>query len=71
MTGRCVIEKENADLYKMAGKLIIQTGTFPITVKNFIPRGCNLKNTEWIYGLVVYSGSHTKIMMNAVKSRPK
>ena len=43
----------------------------PIDEQNFILRGCSLKNTEWIYGLVVYTGFDTKIMLNSTKSRPK
>jgi magnesium-transporting ATPase (P-type) len=28
-------------------------------------RGCKLKNTDFIYGFVIYTGNETKIMMNA------
>ena len=34
-------------------------------------RGCSLKNVNWIYGLVIYTGHDTKIMMNSVKSKTK
>ena len=34
-------------------------------------RGCSLKNTKVIYGVVTYTGHETKIMMNSIKSRPK
>lgn len=36
-----------------------------ITIDNLLLRGCNLRNTEWILGVVVYTGHDTKIMMNA------
>ncbi|KAF4978585.1 hypothetical protein FZEAL_5057 [Fusarium zealandicum] len=39
--------------------------TEPITIDNLLLRGCNLRNTEWIVGVVVYTGHDTKIMMNA------
>ncbi|KAJ3498920.1 hypothetical protein NLG97_g735 [Lecanicillium saksenae] len=35
-----------------------------ITIDNLLLRGCNLRNTEWILGVVVYTGHDTKIMMN-------
>src|SRR5690606_22170436 len=28
-------------------------------------RGCTLRNTEWVLGIVVFTGHDTKIMMNA------
>lgn len=34
-------------------------------------RGAKLKNTKWIYGLVVYTGRNTKIMLNLNKSKNK
>ncbi|KAF3901622.1 hypothetical protein ABW21_db0205711 [Orbilia brochopaga] len=39
--------------------------TEPISVKNLLLRGCSLRNTEWAIGLVIFTGSETKIMMNA------
>ncbi|KAH8880163.1 phospholipid-translocating P-type ATPase [Thozetella sp. PMI_491] len=37
----------------------------PITIDNVLLRGCNLRNTEWALGVVVFTGHDTKIMMNA------
>ncbi len=34
-------------------------------------RGCSLKNIDFIYGLAVYTGHETKIMLNSVKSKTK
>ena len=34
-------------------------------LKNLILKGCILKNTEWILGIVTYTGHDTKIMKNA------
>lgn len=28
-------------------------------------RGCVLKNTNWVFGVVVYTGGETKIMLNS------
>lgn len=36
-----------------------------ITIDNMLLRGCNLRNTEWALGVVVFTGHDTKIMMNA------
>ncbi|KYK59925.1 phospholipid-translocating P-type ATPase domain-containing protein [Drechmeria coniospora] len=37
----------------------------PITIDNLLLRGCNLRNTDWVLGVVVYTGHDTKTMMNA------
>ncbi|CZR51538.1 related to ATPase II [Phialocephala subalpina] len=37
----------------------------PISINNLLLRGCNLRNTDWILGVVVYTGFDTKIMMNS------
>lgn len=37
----------------------------PITIDNMLLRGCNLRNTEWVLGVVLFTGHDTKIMMNA------
>ena len=37
----------------------------PISIDNVLLRGCNLRNTDWVLGVVVYTGHDTKIMMNA------
>lgn len=34
-------------------------------------RGCRLKNTGWVIGVVVYTGHQSKLMMNAGKPRRK
>ncbi|KAF4124648.1 phospholipid-translocating ATPase [Geosmithia morbida] len=39
--------------------------TEPISIDNLLLRGCNLRNTEWILGVVVFTGHDTKIMQNA------
>lgn len=36
--------------------------------KQLLYRGARLKNTKWIYGLSIYTGRNTKIMMNADSS---
>ena len=37
----------------------------PISINNLLLRGCTLKNTEWILGVVVFTGEETKIMLNS------
>ncbi|KAF2097844.1 P-type ATPase-like protein [Rhizodiscina lignyota] len=37
----------------------------PITVNNLLLRGSALRNTEWVLGVVVFTGQETKIMLNS------
>ena len=37
----------------------------PISINNLLLRGCSLRNTEWVLGVVVFTGQETKIMLNA------
>lgn len=39
--------------------------------KQLLYRGARLKNTKWVYGLVIYTGKNTKIMMNSDSSSEK
>lgn len=38
-----------------------------ITINELLLRGCAIRNTTWIIGLVVYTGADTKIMLNQGK----
>jgi phospholipid-translocating ATPase len=37
----------------------------PISINNLLLRGCSIKNTEWVLGVVVFTGRETKIMLNS------
>ena len=53
-------EKPNPYLYKFQGSVtMVDNGTSSTKAldnKSFLLRGCSLRNTEWIIGLVAYSG---------------
>ncbi|KAJ8550758.1 hypothetical protein K7X08_000128 [Anisodus acutangulus] len=44
---------------------------FPLSQSNIILRGCQLMNTEWAVGVVVYAGLETKAMLNSTASPSK
>ncbi|KAI9245704.1 hypothetical protein BDA99DRAFT_447769 [Phascolomyces articulosus] len=45
--------------------------TEAVTYNNILLRGCVVRNTEWVIGVVVYTGDDTKIMMNTGRTPSK
>ena len=58
-------EEPNSNMHIFNGRLKLDS--FPrasdIKDENFVMRGSTIKNSHWVYGLVVYTGMETKIMM--------
>jgi len=49
-------------------ELLTSMGTpkqVPLGPDQLLLRGAQIRNTPWLYGLVVYSGHETKLMRNA------
>jgi phospholipid-translocating ATPase len=45
---------------------MIEHGSWlPFGLNQLFLRGCILKNTDWIYGIVVYTGPESKVMLNS------
>jgi magnesium-transporting ATPase (P-type) len=60
------------DLYNATGTISIGGDTsLNVDTKQFMLRGAILKNTEWIIGVVAYTGIDTKIMKNAEDAKTK
>lgn len=58
-------------IYKFEGNLDTADGCFSLDHTNVMLRGAGLRNTAWIYGVVIYTGHETKIMMNASETPQK
>lgn len=66
---RC--EQPNRNIYEFTANMEFNENKFPLSQSNIILRGCQLKNTDWVLGVVVYAGQETKAMMNSAASPPK
>lgn len=69
--GSIKCEEPNAIIYQFNGVLTSKSLAIPLTNEQFLLRGSSLKNTDWIIGLVVYTGHQTKIMLNSANARKK
>lgn len=46
-------------------------GSEPISINNLLLRGCSLRNTKWVIGVVVFTGPDTKIIINSGETPSK
>ena len=67
--GRIRSEQPNSSLYTYEASMTMQSGggekDLPLNPEQLLLRGATLRNTPWIYGVVVFTGHETKLMRNA------
>ena len=80
ISGFITVIQPNANLNNIEGKInifimendiITKEESFPINIKEFILKGSILRNTNWIIGVVIYTGMNNKIILNSKKPRLK
>uniref|UniRef100_A0A8C9WLR6 Phospholipid-transporting ATPase n=1 Tax=Scleropages formosus TaxID=113540 RepID=A0A8C9WLR6_SCLFO len=64
-------EEPNNRLDKFTGVMKWNNEAFPLDLDNMLLRGCKIRNTEVLHGLVIFAGADTKIMRNGGKTRFK
>lgn len=65
ITGLIKCEKPNRNIYGFQANMEIDGKRLSLGPSNIVLRGCELKNTAWALGVVVYAGSETKVMLNS------
>lgn len=58
-------------IYQFNGVLDLDDVIVSVSAEQFLLRGSSLKNTDWVLGLVVYTGHETKIMLNSSNTNVK
>ncbi|XP_047315904.1 putative phospholipid-transporting ATPase 9 [Impatiens glandulifera] len=66
---RC--EDPNASLYSFVGSLELQGQQYPLAPQLLLLRDSKLKNTDYIYGGVVFTGHDTKVIQNSTEPPSK
>ncbi|CAK9438939.1 uncharacterized protein LODBEIA_P31630 [Lodderomyces beijingensis] len=62
-----VSEQPNSSLYTYEGNLknFERGADIPLSPEQLLLRGATLRNTQWIIGIVIFTGHETKLMRNA------
>lgn len=72
LQGTIYCEAPNNAIYKFEGQFLLEgKDAIPLGSDNIILRGCSLRNTEYVYGIIIFSGHETKIMMNSMAAKYK
>ncbi|KAG9144257.1 hypothetical protein Leryth_023513 [Lithospermum erythrorhizon] len=71
ISGVVTCEQPNRNIYEFTAHMELKGQRYPLSQSNIILRGCQLKNTEWAIGVVVYAGQETKAMLNSAASPSK
>ncbi|KAK4272108.1 hypothetical protein QN277_020705 [Acacia crassicarpa] len=58
-------EDPNENLYSFVGTLYYEDKEYPLSVQQILLRDSKLKNTEYVYAVVIFTGHDTKVMQNA------
>ncbi|XP_026564725.1 phospholipid-transporting ATPase IB isoform X4 [Pseudonaja textilis] len=69
MSGTIECEGPNRHLYDFTGNLRLENQSpVPIGPDQILLRGAQIRNTQWVLGIVVYTGHDTKLMQNSTKA---
>jgi magnesium-transporting ATPase (P-type) len=72
MYGQIETKKPDEYIFEFNGNIVLRNGTLiSVDKNNFLLRGCSLKQTEHVYGVAVYVGHNTKIMINSPGAKHK
>ena len=61
LEGQINIEQPNNRIYKFDGNFDLNTNLIPLNNDCVALRGMSLRNTEYVHGIVVYTGHDSKI----------
>ena len=72
MSAKIDCETPNEYLYRFDGNFVFNDGTLiPLSPDQILLKGSNLRNTEYVLGLCVFTGHDTKIMNNSAAAEAK
>ena len=73
--GMGICDLPNPEINQLNGKIDLtfekEKMIFPLEQRQMLLKGTKLRNTEWIVGIIIYTGHNTKLMQNAKKPKIK
>ena len=73
--GMGICDLPNPEINQLNGKMDLtfekEKMLFPLEQRQMLLKGTKLRNTEWIVGIIIYTGHNTKLMQNAKKPKIK
>ncbi|XP_042024546.1 probable phospholipid-transporting ATPase 4 [Salvia splendens] len=70
-SGTIKCEDPNSSLYTFVGKMEYDCKVYPIDPSQILLRDSKLRNTAYVYGVVIFTGHDSKVMQNSTKSPSK
>ncbi|KAG5378922.1 hypothetical protein IGI04_026764 [Brassica rapa subsp. trilocularis] len=64
-------EDPNANLYSFVGTMELKGEKHPLSPQQLLLRGSKLRNTDYIYGAVIFTGPDTKVVQNSTEPPSK
>ncbi|CAN6482787.1 unnamed protein product [Victoria cruziana] len=64
-------EDPNANLYTFVGSMNYGDENYPLSPQQVLLRDSKLRNTEYIYGVVIFTGHDTKVLQNSTEPPSK
>nr|GMD25496.1 putative phospholipid-transporting ATPase 9 [Ipomoea batatas] len=64
-------EDPNPSLYTFVGSMEFEGQQYPVSPQQLLLRDSKLRNTEYVYGVVIFTGHDTKVMQNATEPPSK
>ncbi|KAJ6509889.1 phospholipid-translocating ATPase [Mycena vitilis] len=58
-------DRPDTNMYRLNAAVVMGDETFPVDLSMTLLRGTILRNTQWVIGVVLYTGLDTKIVMNS------
>ena len=64
-------DQPNASLVRWNCNVKVNEEWLPVSMTQLLLRGCVLKNSGWVFGVVIYTGHETKSMLNSKEAPSK